>query len=179
MSKICFDFKNVRLLLPTMFHEVISTLKTFFGRPDQILDSVIEKAKWISVVKDRQDLLALAVRNISATTEACQLDADLNNRMLVRELVNKLPNQYKLNWAMHPRDGSIANVKAFSYWLYKTAEAASTVVSTSYSRTSNVGVHTHTSYYDVQPQHAELEERQYVSYRSENSPCFVCQGAQH
>jgi len=45
MSKICFDFKNVRLLLPTMFHEVISTLKTFFGRPDQILDSVIEKAK--------------------------------------------------------------------------------------------------------------------------------------
>jgi len=48
--------------------------------------------------------------------------------MLVRELVDILPNQYKLNWAMHPKDGSIANVKALSDWLYKIAEAASTVV---------------------------------------------------
>jgi len=41
--------------------------------------------------------------------------------MLVRELVDKLPNQYKLNWAMFPKDGSRANVKAFSDWLYKIA----------------------------------------------------------
>jgi len=87
--------------------------------------------------------------------EVCQLDAHLNNPMLVRELVDKLSNHYKLNWPMDSKDGSIANVKAFSDWLYKIAEAASTVVSTSYSRTNNV--HTHTSYNDVQPQHAESE----------------------
>jgi len=167
MLKICFHFKNVLKalhLLPTMVPEVISTLKTLFGRPDQILDRLIEKAKRISVSKDRLDSIidyALAVRNICATMEACQLDAHLNNPMLVREMVDKLPNQYKMNWALHPKDGSIANVKAFSDWLYKIAEAASTVVSTSYSRTSNV--HTHTIYNDVQPQHAETEEHPHNS----------------
>jgi len=33
----------------------ISTLKTFFGRPDQILDRLIEEAKRISVNKKRLD----------------------------------------------------------------------------------------------------------------------------
>jgi len=108
-----------------MVPEVISTLKTFFGRPDQILDRLIQKAKRFSVNRDRLDSLidyALAVRNICATMEACQLDAHLKIPMLVRELVDKLPNQYKLNWAMHPNDGSIANGKAFSDWLYKIAK---------------------------------------------------------
>jgi len=79
-----YDLVRDKLLLPTMAPEVKSTLKTFFGRPDQILDRLIEKAKRISVNKDRLDSLidyALAVRNICAIMEACQLDAHLNNPM--------------------------------------------------------------------------------------------------
>jgi len=58
---------------------------------------------------------------IITNIEACKLDAHLNNPLLVRELADKLPNQYKMNWALHPKDESIANVKAFSDWLYKIA----------------------------------------------------------
>jgi len=107
LKGIAYDLVLDKLLLPTMVAEVIRTLKTFFGHPDQILDRLIEKAKRISAKKDRLDLLidyALAVRNTCATMEACQLDAHLNNPMLVCELVDKRPNQYKLNWAMHPKD---------------------------------------------------------------------------
>ncbi|XP_044570129.1 uncharacterized protein LOC123257009 [Drosophila ananassae] len=56
--------------------------------------------------------------------------------MLVKELVDKLPNQHKLNWAMQPRDDRIAAVKAFSDWLYKIAEAASSVVAPSLALTT-------------------------------------------
>ncbi|KAL7725829.1 hypothetical protein ACLKA6_015911 [Drosophila palustris] len=32
--------------------------------------------------------------------EACKLDAHLNNPMLAKELIDKLPSQHKLSWAM-------------------------------------------------------------------------------
>nr|XP_043069359.1 uncharacterized protein LOC122322069 [Drosophila bipectinata] len=124
--------------------EVISTLKMFFGRPEHILERMVEKVRRLAPPKDRLEALieyALAVRNVCATMEACDLKAHLNNPMLVKELVDKLPNQHKLNWAMQPRDDRVAAVKAFSVWLYKIAEAASLVVAPSFYKTGAVNSH--------------------------------------
>ena len=57
--------------------------------------------------------------------------------MLVKELLDKLPIQYKLNWAMQPRDESVRIIKAFSVWLYRVAETASKVVTPNFGAAAN------------------------------------------
>ncbi|XP_075167653.1 uncharacterized protein LOC142239764 [Haematobia irritans] len=134
-----------KLLIPSMVNEIIQTLEMCFGRPEHILDSMIEKATKIPPLKDRLDSLieyALTVRNICSTMEACNLVAHLNNPMLVKTLVEKLPNNQKLNWAMHIRNEKVPIVKEFSDWIYAIAAAASQVVSPTTSK-KGASVNTH------------------------------------
>jgi len=80
----------------------------FFGRPEYILERMIDKVRKLAPPKEKLESIieyALAVRNICATIKACSLTAHLNIPMLVKELVDKLPSNYKLNWAMHTRIG--------------------------------------------------------------------------
>ncbi|XP_075150658.1 uncharacterized protein LOC142224756 [Haematobia irritans] len=58
------------------------------------------------------------------------MEAHMNNPMLVKELVEKLSSQYKLNWAMFPKSDETPILKTFSDWIFQIADAASTVVST-------------------------------------------------
>ncbi|XP_065356442.1 uncharacterized protein LOC135950842 [Calliphora vicina] len=121
-----------KLLIPSMVSEIIQTLEMCFGRPEHILDSMIEKATKIPPLKDRLDSIieyALTIRNICSTMEACNLMAHLNNPLLVKTLVDKLPNNHKLSWAMHIKDDIVPVVKSFSDWIYNIAAAASQVVS--------------------------------------------------
>ncbi|KAM8703111.1 hypothetical protein ACLKA7_007822 [Drosophila subpalustris] len=117
-----------------MVPEVISAFKVFFSRPEHILERLIEKVRKLQPPKDKLEALIeflLAVRNICATMEACKLDAHLNNPMLAKELIDKLPSQHKLSWAMRGQamrqDSTSPIIKEFSDWLYHIAEAASTV----------------------------------------------------
>lgn len=67
----------------------------------------------------------------------------MNNPMLVKEFVDKLPSQYKLNWAMYPKDDHVPIVKIFSDWIFQIADAASTVVSVIPTvKSANVNTHT-------------------------------------
>jgi len=66
----------------------MSTLKMFFGRPEHILERMIDKVRKLAAPKEKLESIieyALAVRNICATIEACSLTAHLNNPMLVKE----------------------------------------------------------------------------------------------
>lgn len=124
------DLVKNKLLLPQMVPEIIQTLRMCFGRPEHILERVIAKARSMPPIKDKLDALieyAMCVRNICATMEGCQLLPHLDNPLLVKELVDKLPNNHKLSWAMCKKDDRVPAVKAFSDWLYHVAEAASTV----------------------------------------------------
>ncbi|XP_065365528.1 uncharacterized protein LOC135958553 [Calliphora vicina] len=119
-----------KFLIPSMVSEIIQTLEMCF--PEHILDSMIEKATKIPPLKDRLDSIieyALTIRNICSTMEACNLMAHLNNPLLVKTLVDKLPNNHKLSWAMHIKDDKVPVVKSFSDWIYNIAAAASQVVS--------------------------------------------------
>ncbi|XP_075167473.1 uncharacterized protein LOC142239564 [Haematobia irritans] len=119
-----------KLLLPQMVPEIIETLRMCFGRPEHILDRAISKARNMPAIKDKLDALieyAMCVRNICSTMEGCKLNSHLNNPLLVKELVDKLPNNYKLNWAMSLKDETTPVVKVFSDWLFQMAEAACTV----------------------------------------------------
>ncbi|XP_036347102.1 uncharacterized protein LOC118756446, partial [Rhagoletis pomonella] len=134
-----------KLLLPTMVPEIIATLRMCFGRPELIIEHLIEKVQKVPPIKDKLDALidfALCVRNVYSTMESCHMDAYMNNPMLVKELVDKLPSNHKLAWAMQPKPQREPIVKVFSDWLYALAEAASQVVGFASPKKSGI-VNTH------------------------------------
>ena len=106
-----------KLLLPSRVPDIINTFRLYFGRPEHILERAINKAKSMPSPRDKLEVLfefALNVQNICATMVSCGLESHLNNAMLVKELLDKLSNHYKLNWAMQPRDESVSKIKVFS-----------------------------------------------------------------
>ncbi|XP_062538393.1 uncharacterized protein LOC134206681 [Armigeres subalbatus] len=73
-----------------------------FGNPEVIVQNLMDKIITTPAPKaDKLDTIveyALAVQNLCATIEACQLDKYSYNVALLRELVNKLPSAIKLDW---------------------------------------------------------------------------------
>ncbi|XP_041451309.1 uncharacterized protein LOC121404954 [Drosophila obscura] len=121
---------------------------------------------------------AMAVRNACATMEACKLNSHLDNPLLFRELVDKLPTQQKLNWAMHPRSDGIPVIKSFSDWIYKLAEAASTVIPVPSSRTSTVNTHAQVRHGLDNNENSQPEEDQQQQATS-FLICIMCKSAKH
>ncbi|KAL7723128.1 hypothetical protein ACLKA6_012682 [Drosophila palustris] len=184
------DLVKDRLLIPSMVPEVISALKMFFGRPEHILERLIEKVRKLQPPKDKLEALiefSLAVRNICATMEACKLDAHLNNPMLAKELIDKLPSQHKLSWAMRGQamrqDSTSPIIKEFSDWLYQIAEAASTVVSPIASKTSTVNAHTESTSTSANQQNQQSTAQGGTSvpqqHKKQSSSCIACASTEH
>lgn len=169
------DMVKNKLLLPQMVPEIIQTLRMCFGRPEHILDRVISKARGMPAIKDKLEALieyAMCVRNICATMEACQLQSHLNNPLLVKELVDKLPNNHKLSWAMSPKNEHAPVVKIFSDWLYQMAEAACTV--TPLFGKAGAAVNTH-SLDDGSSQSSES----HVNTTTVSTACLICNEVGH
>ncbi|XP_075158026.1 uncharacterized protein LOC142231296 [Haematobia irritans] len=142
-----------KLLLPQLVPEIIETLRMCFGRPEHILERAINKARSMPSPKDKLESLidfALSVKNIVATIESCEMQVYLNNPMIVKELVEKLPSHYKLNWAMQQQKPDEPILTSFSNWLYVMAEAASKVVTPSFGKTASSNTHTQASFNDAQ-----------------------------
>ncbi|XP_058840292.1 uncharacterized protein LOC131695786 [Topomyia yanbarensis] len=122
-----------RLLHPENVNGVIDTLKMLFGRPEIIVQSLIGKVQALPTPRaDKLNTLVdfgIAVSNLTATLEACQLNEYLCNISLLQELVEKLPPMVKLNWATHRRCIKNVNFSEFSSWLYTLVEAACFVTS--------------------------------------------------
>ncbi|XP_036347068.1 uncharacterized protein LOC118756408 [Rhagoletis pomonella] len=163
-----------KLFLPSMVPEIIHTLRMCFGRPEYILERVVNRARAMPPLKDKLEGLvdfALCVRNICNTMEGCQLYMHLHNPLLVKELVDKLPNNHKLGWALHRKDEKVPVVKQFSDWIFCLAEAASTVVNLA-SNKSHASVNTHT-----------VEGNAELSKHKDRTPttkvCCVCNSREH
>lgn len=92
-------------MLPQNVAKVIRTLKVIIGRPEIIINSLLDKIRSEAVLKsDKLDDLisyAISVRNLCSTLEAFGLEAHKNNPLFLQELVDKLPTQTKLNWDMY------------------------------------------------------------------------------
>jgi len=106
-----------KLLLQAMVPEITQTLQMCFGRPEHVLHPMLDKARKMPPPKDNLEPLieyALCVRNIYSTMEACELVAHMCNPLLVQELVQNLPSQLKLQYAVHPKETAVPVVKVFS-----------------------------------------------------------------
>ncbi|XP_055538877.1 uncharacterized protein LOC129726192 isoform X1 [Wyeomyia smithii] len=125
------DAVRCQLLYPRNLESVLATLKMLFGRPEVIVHSLIQKVQLLPA--PRADKLctlvdfAIAVRNMVATLQNCNLEEHLCNISLMQNLVDRLPPMIRLNWATHRQGLRQASLAEFSAWLYTLAEAASTV----------------------------------------------------
>ncbi|XP_058456376.1 uncharacterized protein LOC131433795 [Malaya genurostris] len=172
-----------RLLHPRNVNGVIDTLKMLFGRPEVIIQTLIAKVQ--AMPAPRADKLStlvdygIAVSNLTATIEACQLNEYLHNVSLLNELVDKLPSMVKLNWATHRRCLSNVNLSAFSAWLYTLVEAASSVslvpvgandLPSQHRNKRNDGF-VYTNLKNVHPNHDREGE-----FSHSDRLCFICKG---
>lgn len=71
---------------------------------------------------------ALSVENLCATMETSGLISYLQNPSLLKELVDKLPAQMRLNWALYKSNFENVTITTFSSWIAEIAEAACEVV---------------------------------------------------
>ncbi|XP_053956229.1 uncharacterized protein LOC128861878 [Anastrepha ludens] len=115
------------LVLPEMVPDIINTLRMYFGRPEQILRVLIDRARQLPSPKGKLDLLidfAFAIKNIVAIIHASKLSGYLNSPLLLHEFVEKLSQESKLNWAIYSTGMNNPCLEDFSTWLSTLAEAA-------------------------------------------------------
>lgn len=122
---------SCRLMLPSSVPDVIQTLRLLFGRPELIINTLLQKIRNEPSPKaEKLDSLikfSLSVQNLCGTMEASGLMAHLYNPMLMQELTDKLPAHIKLNWAIFQQTVPAPNLSTLSQWLFQIAQAASTV----------------------------------------------------
>ena len=129
------DTVSALLALPGNVDRVISTLQRRFGRPEFIVQSLIEKAKAMKSFREGDMIgiidFANAVVNLSSTMELLKSDGHLRNPELRQQLVAKLPYALQLQWGEYVSRylGSFdLTLQDFSKWLSDRADAASLLI---------------------------------------------------
>ncbi|XP_058816425.1 uncharacterized protein LOC131679707 [Topomyia yanbarensis] len=122
------------LLHPCNVASVMSTLKMLYGKPEAIIQAVIQKVRDLPAprVEKLETLVdfALSVKNLCATIQACEISDYMYSSSLRYELVERLPPGLKLEWARSTRGNPVPTLLEFSTWLYVMAEDASAVMGT-------------------------------------------------
>ncbi|XP_075170482.1 uncharacterized protein LOC142242847 [Haematobia irritans] len=122
-----------KLMMPTTVNLAIETLRMLYGRPEVIHQSLQRNLRNEPVVrKERLDTLihfALAVQNYRTTLQAMGLDDYLNDPMLLQEMVEKLPADFKLDWGKYRITLSKVDIVSFDTWLFNLASCATQVTS--------------------------------------------------
>ena len=124
------DTVSSLLSLPGNLTQVMETLERRFGRPDFIVESLINRTKSLPSPRDG-DMVGLidfsnAVSNLVSTMELLKSEGHVQNPELRRRLVSKLPSALQLQWGEFAHKSDV-DLKVFSKWLADRADAASFV----------------------------------------------------
>ena len=122
------DFVLPLLTVPENTPQVIRTVEKRFGRPDVVVQTLIEQTKSFSGLKDGELKLLLdfsnAVCNLVETMRLMSCDGHQNNPQLRQELVGKLPTTLRLQWGeFAAKQESPLTLTKFSTWLSERADA--------------------------------------------------------
>ncbi|KAJ6647830.1 hypothetical protein Bhyg_03053, partial [Pseudolycoriella hygida] len=126
-----YEFVEQQLLYPDDVPQVIETLKVIFGRPEYVIDKLLEKISK-QPPPQAEDLSSLVkysmnVQNICGTIKAANATEHLNNPSLMKALVDKLPPSIQLNWACHKQNVPDVNLYTLGMWLRELAKLACSV----------------------------------------------------
>ncbi|XP_055543223.1 uncharacterized protein LOC129728792 [Wyeomyia smithii] len=107
-----------RLVLPSSVPDVIEDLRRLFGKPEKLLKTLLTKVRNSPAPRaDRLDTFiqfGLTVKQLCDHLEAANLKEHLSNPMLVQELVEKLPPNYRLDWVRFKRGKNGTPLRMFT-----------------------------------------------------------------
>ncbi|XP_052871044.1 uncharacterized protein LOC128276627, partial [Anopheles cruzii] len=119
-----------RLLLPSSVPSVIHVLQRRFGRPELLLDVLIDRVR--KTPSPRADDLESLIEFGEVAQSLCEhvrsagMVEHLKNPMLITELVEKLPCEYRMQWARRIRDGT-SSLASFAHFMEDVTEDAISV----------------------------------------------------
>lgn len=123
-----------RLSHPGQVDKIISTLQMMFGRPEIIINALLQKIRHEPQPKaDKLDSIvkySLDVENICATMQMAGCSSHLNNPILLQELVERLPPIIRLNWSIYRQTLPTTDISHFSTWLFELGRAANDITFT-------------------------------------------------
>ncbi|XP_062704082.1 uncharacterized protein LOC134286483 [Aedes albopictus] len=153
--------KSVRyyLLSPDSVPNVLETLRTLYGRPEIIINKLIQNVRETPAPKpEKLDSLidfGISIRNLVQHLIAAGQQAHLSNPALLQELVEKLPANVKLQWAQHLMLQPEASLRTFSDFMGTMVESVSKVV-------------IYTSGQHARSEKSRNKDRSFVNAHSEN-----------
>ncbi|XP_055612959.1 uncharacterized protein LOC129759515 [Uranotaenia lowii] len=133
LKGVALESVRSSLLLPDLVPEIIDTLRFRFGRPDLIINGLLQKL-WNIPAPKAEKLESLieygtAVQNYCAHLEASDQNAHLSNPSLLAALVNRLPVDYQMQWSAYTDDNSEVSLKEFGEFMKMLMKRASKVTS--------------------------------------------------
>ncbi|KXJ76116.1 hypothetical protein RP20_CCG010296 [Aedes albopictus] len=138
-----YESVKSRLLLPESVPQVIDTLRLLYGRPELLINALLQKVRSVPAPKSEKletiiDF-GMAVRSLCDHLEAADQREHLSNPTLLTELVEKLPVHTKMQWADYMQQHPVVNLKAFGDFMLGVITAVSRV--TMYTGGSSDGQH--------------------------------------
>ncbi|XP_055543353.1 uncharacterized protein LOC129728904 [Wyeomyia smithii] len=110
-----------RLILPASVPHVVEALRMRYGRSEMLIESLIIKVK--NAPSPRSDKLetiiefGMLVQTLHDHIVASNLLDHIANPTLLKDLVIKLPAEYKMRWAAYRRNFVTANIETFSQFM--------------------------------------------------------------
>uniref|UniRef100_A0A182NAI5 Uncharacterized protein n=1 Tax=Anopheles dirus TaxID=7168 RepID=A0A182NAI5_9DIPT len=117
------------LYFPEGLSEAMDILRTEYGRPELIVESLVDKVKRMPPPRaDKLETIAAfgkAVRKMCGTIRISGLQEYNCNVTLLKELSAKLPPERRLEWARFKVDLPRVTVDDFGSWIWEIGHAAS------------------------------------------------------
>ncbi|XP_055622582.1 uncharacterized protein LOC129766141 [Toxorhynchites rutilus septentrionalis] len=166
-----------RLLLPKAVPQVIDTLRMLYGRPEQLIHTLLNKVRRTESPRaDRLETFipfALAVQELCDHLEAAELYNHLMNPILIQELVDKLPAATKREWVHFKRASVNTTLRTFADFASGIVSEASEVILAVDLQGSS------------KPDKSKMKDKGFIHAHSDAtapppfSPCRVCKTAGH
>ncbi|XP_053698731.1 uncharacterized protein LOC128745678 [Sabethes cyaneus] len=176
-----------RLVLPDSVPDVIRDLRNLFGRPEKLLKTLLMKVRQAKSPRaDRLETFiyfGITVKQLCDHLEAAKLVDHLSNPMLVQELVDKLPSNYKLDWVRYKRNQVGTPLRIFTEFMNGIVSDVSEV-----SEFSTHDLHDHSE----RSARAKQNKKEFVHVHNSfpgkrettpnvksEKPCWVCKRTDH
>ncbi|XP_058446204.1 uncharacterized protein LOC131427225 [Malaya genurostris] len=178
-----------QLLLPKSIPGVIAKLRQLYGRPEQLLQSHLEKVRKLE--PPRSDKLASfipfgnTVEQLCEHLEAADLSQHMVNPILIQDLVSKLPDGEKRQWVQYKRKKNTVMLRTFTNFLSRiVTDACEANVTYEYKpevrTTAGTSGRTKAKEKAALFSHSEVQSSSSNgSDRKQQRPCRVCQRTDH
>jgi hypothetical protein len=93
---------GIALYNPDMYHEVMATLKAYYGMPELVatrhLDTILQATPVIDGDRKGLTQLILNIRSTVAVLNASEADTELNSQVVINQIISKLPHSTQVKW---------------------------------------------------------------------------------